>query len=99
MVYLAEIFLNIYYFYRVPGSEWALSQAKINLVQHYFLVGVTEELQDFIALLEASLPRFFQGATNYFIEGKYIYVCACLVTFIQLFYSSSQSSFSFLFYF
>ena len=54
----------------MPGSEWALSQAKINLVQHYFLVGVTEELQDFIALLEASLPRFFQGATNYFIEGK-----------------------------
>lgn len=54
----------------VPGSEWALSQAKLNLVQHYFLVGVTEELQDFIALLEAALPRFFQGATNYFLEGK-----------------------------
>lgn len=54
----------------VPGSEWALSQAKLNLVQHYFLVGVTEELQDFIALLEAALPRFFQGAANYFVEGK-----------------------------
>ncbi|XP_035224108.1 heparan sulfate 2-O-sulfotransferase 1-like [Stegodyphus dumicola] len=54
----------------VPGSEWALLQAKLNLVQHYLLVGVTEELQDFIALLEATLPRFFHGATNYFVEGK-----------------------------
>lgn len=89
----------MYYFFRVPGSEWALSQAKINLVQHYFLVGVTEELQDFIALLEASLPRFFQGATNYFIEGNgksilfclfVIDFCVHLVTFIHSFYTNSQ---------
>ncbi|GIY25116.1 heparan sulfate 2-O-sulfotransferase 1 [Caerostris extrusa] len=55
---------------RIPGSEWALAQAKRNLAEHYLLVGVTEELQDFIALLEAALPRFFKGATNLFAEGK-----------------------------
>ncbi|GIY13513.1 heparan sulfate 2-O-sulfotransferase 1 [Caerostris darwini] len=54
----------------IPGSEWALAQAKRNLAEHYLLVGVTEELQDFIALLEAALPRFFKGATNLFAEGK-----------------------------
>lgn len=43
---------------RRPGSEWALEQAKYNLVNHYFLVGVTEEMEDFIYLLELSLPRY-----------------------------------------
>lgn len=43
---------------RKPGSEWALEQAKYNLVNNYFLVGVTEEMEDFIYLLELSLPRF-----------------------------------------
>lgn len=42
---------------RIPGNEWALNQAKQNLVNNYFLVGVTEEMEDFINLLELSLPR------------------------------------------
>ncbi|KAH0519431.1 Heparan sulfate 2-O-sulfotransferase 1 [Microtus ochrogaster] len=46
------------------GSRWAMDQAKYNLVNEYFLVGVTEELEDFIMLLEAALPRFFRGATD-----------------------------------
>lgn len=45
---------------RRPGSEWALEQAKFNLVNNYFLVGVTEEMEDFIYLLELSLPRFVE---------------------------------------
>ncbi|PRD34542.1 UNVERIFIED_CONTAM: Heparan sulfate 2-O-sulfotransferase 1 [Trichonephila clavipes] len=54
----------------IPGSEWALAQAKRNLAEHFLLVGVTEELQDFISLLEAALPRYFRGATNLIVEGK-----------------------------
>ncbi|XP_076316337.1 heparan sulfate 2-O-sulfotransferase 1-like [Tachypleus tridentatus] len=53
-----------------PGNEWALVQAKQNLVEHYLLVGVTEELKDFVAVLEAIIPRFFLGATQQFREGK-----------------------------
>lgn len=41
-----------------PGSQWALKQAKRNLVENYFLVGLTEEMEDFIYLLDLSLPRF-----------------------------------------
>ncbi|KAF7472144.1 Hypothetical predicted protein [Marmota monax] len=41
-----------------------MDQAKYNLINEYFLVGVTEELEDFIMLLEAALPRFFRGATE-----------------------------------
>ncbi|XP_001656685.2 heparin sulfate O-sulfotransferase [Aedes aegypti] len=49
-----------------PGSTWALEQAKRNLVNEYFLVGVTEEMDEFIELLEVALPRFFKGATDHF---------------------------------
>ncbi|XP_072383683.1 heparin sulfate O-sulfotransferase [Diabrotica undecimpunctata] len=49
-----------------PGNKWALNEAKKNLANNYFLVGVTEELEDFIQILELSLPRFFKGATEYF---------------------------------
>ena len=55
--------------FRIPGNKWALEEAKRNLVNNYFVVGVTEELADFVAVLEASLPRFFEGATEYFNSG------------------------------
>lgn len=41
-----------------PGSHWALEQARANLVNNYFLVGLTEHMEEFIYLLEMSLPRF-----------------------------------------
>nr|CAI5836960.1 unnamed protein product [Callosobruchus analis] len=53
-----------------PGNKWALTEAKKNLVTNYFLVGVTEELEDFILLLEQSLPRMFKGATEYFLSSN-----------------------------
>ncbi|CAF96365.1 unnamed protein product [Tetraodon nigroviridis] len=52
------------------GSQWALEQAKYNLVNEYLLVGVTEELEDFVMMLEAALPRFFRGATELYRTGK-----------------------------
>jgi heparan sulfate 2-O-sulfotransferase HS2ST1 len=54
-----------------PGNAWALQQAKANLAKSYFLVGTTESMEDFVALLEASLPRFFRGALQVFNSGKY----------------------------
>lgn len=55
---------------RNAGSRWALEQAKYNLVNEYLLVGVTEELEDFILILEAALPRFFKGATELYKSGN-----------------------------
>ena len=40
-----------------PGNRWAFEQAKFNLVNKYFVVGITEELESFIDLLELTLPR------------------------------------------
>ncbi|KAH0953312.1 hypothetical protein HN011_002575 [Eciton burchellii] len=52
------------------GNSWALEEAKRNLQKHYFLVGVTEELNDFVEVLENVLPRFFKGAYNFFIHNN-----------------------------
>lgn len=54
---------------RSPGNKWALEQAKRNLVEKYLLVGITEEIGDFVAILEATVPRIFKGATKLFNEG------------------------------
>ena len=48
-----------------PGSEWALAQAKHNLVNKYLLVGVTEELDSFVEVLEELIPDFFKGAKEF----------------------------------
>ena len=61
-------------FIRIPGNIWALERAKYNLVNSYLLVGLTEELGDFVAVLEATLPRFFAGATELYNSGKEILV-------------------------
>ncbi|KAL5011423.1 hypothetical protein ScPMuIL_009974 [Solemya velum] len=53
-----------------PGNRWALEQAKFHLVNKYLLVGITEELGDFIAVLEATLPRFFHGAVELYNFGR-----------------------------
>ncbi|KAI5704636.1 hypothetical protein M8J75_007456 [Diaphorina citri] len=54
----------------VPGNPWALEKAKENLVTKYLLVGVTEELTDFVSLLEAALPSFFRGGTDHFLTSN-----------------------------
>jgi len=52
-----------------PGSEWALAQAKHNLVNKYLLVGVTEELDTFVEVLEELIPNFFSGAKQFLMQS------------------------------
>ena len=56
---------------RNPGSEWALEMAKHNLANNYLVVGITEELADFVAILEATLPRYFTGALELYNTGQW----------------------------
>lgn len=52
------------------GNKWALDEAKRNIQRHYLLVGVTEELEDFIQILELILPRFFKGGHDIFLHNN-----------------------------
>ncbi|XP_043217843.1 heparan sulfate 2-O-sulfotransferase 1-like [Amphibalanus amphitrite] len=52
-----------------PGSRQALEAAKHNLVHHYLLVGTTERLPEFVALLEALMPSMFSGASRALEKG------------------------------
>jgi len=61
------------------GSEWALEMAKYNLAHNYLVVGTTDEIEAFVAVLEAGLPRFFSGALEYFLTG---FCSAYLCTFV-----------------
>jgi len=52
-----------------PGSHWALEQAKSNLINNYLVVGVTEDLESFVEVLQFLLPNFFTGAVDYLKES------------------------------
>ncbi|KHJ89690.1 heparan sulfate 2-O-sulfotransferase [Oesophagostomum dentatum] len=59
-------FCGHHHFCTVVGNKLALEQAKKNLIEKYLLVGVCEEMRNFIAVLERLLPRFFKGALSHF---------------------------------
>ena len=69
MTLFATLYTSYCCHYRMPGNAWALDTAKHNLVNHYLLVGVTEDMGGFIAVLEATLPSFFRGATELYNSG------------------------------
>ncbi|XP_061125600.1 uronyl 2-sulfotransferase a isoform X3 [Syngnathus typhle] len=48
---------------REPGP-WALERAKQNVLENYLLVGILEELEDVLLLLERLLPHYFTGVIN-----------------------------------
>lgn len=50
-------------FIREPGV-WALERAKQNVLENYLLVGILEELEDVLLLLERLLPHYFTGVLN-----------------------------------
>lgn len=51
-------------------SAWALDQAKRNLVEKYFLVGITEQMQEFVELLEMTMPRIFNGSLDQYLHSN-----------------------------
>ncbi|RMX54569.1 hypothetical protein pdam_00004589 [Pocillopora damicornis] len=63
ILYIIPYFCGHEAFCRRP-TELALRQAKINVIKNYLVVGVTEELEDFLFVLERLLPEFFSGVLN-----------------------------------
>ena len=56
-------------------SKWALETAKANIEKWYPVVGILEDLQMTLFVLEHKLPLYFKGASNiYFNELKGMYL-------------------------
>lgn len=49
--------------HREPGL-WALERAKQNVLENYLIVGILEELEDVLLMLERLLPHYFSGVLN-----------------------------------
>jgi len=46
------------------GSRAALQKAKYNAEKYYSVIGVSEDLESSLAVMESYLPKFFKGATQ-----------------------------------
>nr|XP_057913363.1 uronyl 2-sulfotransferase a isoform X1 [Doryrhamphus excisus] len=55
---------------REPGP-WALERAKQNVLENYLLVGILEELEDVLLLLERLLPHYFTGVLDIYKSPDY----------------------------
>lgn len=45
-------------------SQWAVEKAKENIEKHYAFVGILEELDDSLQLMEILIPRYFNKAKS-----------------------------------
>ena len=59
----------IVYGCRAPGSK-SLSLAKYNLLRHYTLVGLMDQLDKFFRALELLLPTYFGEASSVYRENS-----------------------------
>jgi len=55
-------------------GRWAIEEAKRNVEKHYAVVGVLEEFELTLKVLEAYVPRFFQGAEAIYKGGFISYL-------------------------
>lgn len=53
----------------------ALERAKLAVEKHYAVVGVLEDINTTLTVLENYIPRFFQGATDVY-YGKLLMNCS-----------------------
>ncbi|VDP50866.1 unnamed protein product [Heligmosomoides polygyrus] len=63
---MKQMWLQIPYFCVLLKCSFYLFKAKKNLLDKYLLVGISEQIRDFIAVLERLVPRFFKGALEHF---------------------------------
>ena len=67
----------------VHDSSWAAERAVENAERHFSVIGVLEEMEKTLYLLDAKLPRFFAGVSKIKSgEGNTI------VTFLEVFFQN-----------
>ena len=59
-----EVITLLAHIFRGFNTEVALRKAKENVEKHYAVVGVLEDLNKTLTVLEHYIPRFFKGAKD-----------------------------------
>lgn len=54
-------FITFAFFHRKLNNGWALQQAKTNVDRYYSVVGILEEMNTTLRVLEREVPYFFKG--------------------------------------
>lgn len=62
--------MNVF-FYRKLNNDWALQRAKSNVDRYYSVVGILEELNTTLQVLENKTPYFFKGSRNVYERKLY----------------------------
>lgn len=58
--------------FRPFNTVGALERAKLSVEKHYAVVGVLEDINTTLTVLENYIPQFFEGATELYWGKKFI---------------------------
>ena len=64
MLRVKDCEINLCFIYSGFNTEIAMKKAMENVEKHYAVVGILEELNKTLTVLEHYVPRFFKGALN-----------------------------------
>ena len=55
---------TVYLIYRKHNNQRALQEAKLNIERSYSVVGVMEQMEKSLHVMEHYMPRYFNGASD-----------------------------------
>lgn len=70
-----NMLLHVCSFRRPFNTVGALERAKLAVEKHYAVVGVLEDMNTTLTVLENYIPRFFQGATDVYYGKEFVNFC------------------------
>ena len=90
------MYLDYIFAFRGFNTEVAMRKAKENVEKHYAVVGVLEELNKTLTVLEHYVPRFFKGAKDVYyseyinIQHSLLITIKCTIRNLQILTIVSQ---------
>ena len=74
---------NHFVLFRGFNTEVAMRKAKENVEKHYAVVGVLEELNKTLTVLEHYVPRFFKGAKDVYWSKNISFFSSIFSTYLM----------------
>ena len=62
--------LNISQYFRIIGNDKAFKQAQHKVIEKYSVVGLIDQMQESLRIMEKLLPKFMEGANSIYLKTK-----------------------------